>query len=643
MFDLFRSRDKAVRYLLSALLMLVALSMVTYLIPGSGYGSGGSADNVLAKIGDDKISVREVQMRLQTAVRNKQFPPDMMQYYAPQMVDQLITERAVQYQAERMGFRASDTDTVEAIRREVPQLFPNGGFVGKDVYAGVLSQQNLSIPEFEHMIKNQILLNRMRSMALESLVVSNLDVEQEFQKRNEKAVAEYVKLPTQKIQSEAQVSSDEIRQHFEKNRASYQTPEKRGLLLVVVDPRVLEQSVVVGEDRARKIYEQNKDNYRTGERAHVRHILLNTADKPKEEVDKIQKKAEALLKQIQGGADFADLAAKNSDDPDSKVKGGDLGFIERGRTVAEFEASAFSLKPKEISNLVKTQYGFHILQTLEKQEARLRPFEEVKAQLTGELRKQAVADKVQTTLDQALSEVKKNPQEAEQIAKRLNLITTPVEKASSGDPIPHLGVNRDFQEFLTSAKKGEVSQPVQAPGNKTVMGIVREIFPAHPAAFEEVQGQIRMTLMTGKATKLLEQRAKDLLEKAKALGGDLKKAAQSMGMEAATSAAVTRNGAIEGLGSASSVPDLFAKPAGALWGPLQVGDARVVGKVVSRIPADLGELAAQRDSIRQEIKQQRARERNALFEDGIRQQLEKEGKLKINQDVLKRLLAGYRS
>jgi len=156
MFDLFRSRDKAVRIFLTALLSLVALSMVTYLIPGYG-GSGGTSagDNVVAEIGKQKVTVRDVQMAVRAATRNRDLPPAMMAHYVPQMIDQMINEKAMIYQAVRMGLEVTEADTAKAIREQMPHLFPNGAFVGKEAYAAALAQQDMSIGEFEAYMQEQ--------------------------------------------------------------------------------------------------------------------------------------------------------------------------------------------------------------------------------------------------------------------------------------------------------------------------------------------------------------------------------------------------------------------------------------------------------------------------------------------------------
>ena len=162
MFNLFRSRDKAVRLLLGGLLVLVSLSMLTYLIPSYNNGTGGSSDIVVAEIGKDRITMPEVQKSIQAALRGQQLPPEFVPHYIPQIIQSMVIERAMVYQAQQMGFEISDADLISGIRALAPSLFPEGKFVGKDVYAGFLAQQNLSIPEFEVNMQRQLLLTRLQ-------------------------------------------------------------------------------------------------------------------------------------------------------------------------------------------------------------------------------------------------------------------------------------------------------------------------------------------------------------------------------------------------------------------------------------------------------------------------------------------------
>ena len=176
------------------------------------------------------------------------------------------------------------------------------------------------------------------------------------------------------------MTPQEVQDFFNKNRTQFQDPGAPQLPSSLSPTKRKSARPCTSADAdLLRAYQTNLDQFRTPERVKARHILIKTMDKPKEEQDKLAAKAGDLLKQLRGGADFADLAKKNSDDPGSAQKGGDLDWVTRGQTVKEFEDAAFSLKPKEFSNVIKTQYGYHIIQVLEKEPAKVKPFEEVKA------------------------------------------------------------------------------------------------------------------------------------------------------------------------------------------------------------------------------------------------------------------------
>jgi len=640
MFDLFRSRDKAVRILLSGLLLIVALSMVTYLIPSYGSGDRGQ-DSVIAQVGKEDITLREAQLSIQAAMRGRQVPPEMLAYYVPQLIEQMINDRSMAYEAKQLGLKVSDEDTSNAIRLTLPQLFPDGKFVGRETYAALLERENLTIPEFESDVARQVLVTRLKQILVEGIVVSPEEIEREYRRRKEKVKIAYVKISPDKVKSAVEISPAEMKDYFDKNRPLYTVPEKRNLAILVLDRAKIEQSISPTEAELKRAYANEKDKFRTQERVKARHILLKTTDKSPAEDAKLKAKAEELLKQIKGGADFADLARKNSEDPGSAKKGGDLDWIVRGQTVKPFEETAFSLKPGELSGVIKTDYGYHIIQVLDHQQAHQQTFEEAKAQLTDEYRKQRASDLAQNLADKAQAALKKDP--PDKVAKDLDLPPPiVVNNVAAGDPLPGIGVNRDFELSIAGLRKGEVSQPVALPPNRVAMAVVTDVIPSRPSTFEEAQAKVRQALESQKADQLVTKRTDELLAKANSMNGDLEKAAKAMGLEVKTSEPFDRQGAVEGLGQASYVGQAFTKPDGSVFGPVLMPDGRVIVKVLAHVAPDMAELAAQKSGLRDEIKGRKAQERDQLFEDGLRQRLEKEGKVKIHQDAVSRLVAGYR-
>lgn len=642
MFDLFRSREKSVRILLGALLVVVALSMLTYLIPN--YDMGGRADDiVVAKIGQEVITTVDVQRSIQNVMKGKQLPPELLGTYIPQIIESMVTDRALAFEAQRLGYKVTDADVAHAIQTQVPALFQDGKFVGKETYAAMLAQQNMSIAEFEKELKRSLLISRVRGLASEGTIVLPAEIETEFHRRNDKTKVEYVKVTGEKFRNEVAVSDAEIKSLFDATAAKYQVPEKKSLAILIADQSKLTTAATPTDADLARAYELNKESYRTPDRVKVRHILLKTTDKPATEEPKIKAKAEDLLKQVKAGGNFPELAKKNSEDTGSAVTGGELpGWVTKGQTVPEFEKAAFTLNVGQTSDLVKTQYGYHILQVLQKEQAHVQTLAEVKTDLAAQITKQRASEMMDQVTSRAQSELQKDPAHPEKVAAALNMLLIPVNNVAPGDPMPEIGVSKPFEESITGLKKGEVSQPVALAGNKIALAVVTGVTPARPSTLDEVRAQVRETVVTQKLNEIVTKKAAELAEKARAAGGDLKQAAKAMGLEVKMSDDFTRNGAVEGVGSAMYLQEAFVKPANAIVGPLSVTEGRVVLRVVSHTSADLSELAAQRNAIRDEIKSRKGRDRSQLFEAGLRQTLIKQGKIKLYQDVINRVAQGYR-
>jgi peptidyl-prolyl cis-trans isomerase D len=643
MFDLFRSRDKAVRILLGGLLVVVGFSMLTYLIPSYNDGSTNAGnDGVVAKIGGTTITMQEVRRLVQNTMRGRQIPAEIMPSYVPTIIDNMVNDRALAYQAQQLGFEVTDDQLRQAIQQMVPSLFPNGQFAGKETYAAMLSQNNISIAEFEADLRRTLLVKRMRDVAIEGTVVTPLEIEQEYRKKNEKIKIEYVKLTSDKYKKEVEPSVEEMQAYFKANAATYNVPERKNLAILIADQAKIEQSVNFADADLLRIYNQNQNNYRLPETVKVRHILFKTQGKSPEEEAKVKALAEDVHKQAKAGGDFAALVKKYSEDTASVPNGGVYTDVPRGQMEKPFEEAAFSLKVNEISGLVKTNYGYHIVQTLAHDQARLKPFEEVKGEIASQAKKGRVNEMIQQISDRAQAALQKNPGNPEKVAADFNLQLLRVDNYEPGKPLPEIGVSPEFDNSVGGLKQGEASQPVSVAGTKFALAVVTAVVPARPMTFDEAKERVRDTMTGNRVITAVQNHAKELIEKAKAMG-DLAKAAKSMGLEVKTSDEITRTGAVEGLGSATYIAEGFSRPVGDLIGPIPTPDSTVVAKIVAKAEPDMSKLPEQRATIRDEIKSQKARDRNALFEAGLKDALEKSGKLKMYPDVINRLIAMYRT
>lgn len=635
MFDLFRSRDKIVRILLGGLLVVVALSMLIYLIPGYGGGGGGnSADPVVAEVGKDTITQREVQLQVQGLIKNRQLPTQLLSLYVPQIVDQMVNEHAMAYEAQRMGFSVSDAELADTIRS-----IGGGRFTDPATYKQFVEDQGYSVPDFERSLRDSMLTARLGAVAAKSVIVTPAEVQAEFSHRNDKIKLAYIVFADENLKPQIKPTDADLKAYFDKHHNAYQIPQQRDATILVADQAKIADTIDVSDAQLHAAYNAGIDSFRTPERVQVRHILLTTTGKSKDEIAQIRKKAEDLLQQLKAGADFADLAKKNSQDPGSAVNGGDLGWIVRGQTVKNFEAAAFSLKPKQLSGIITTEYGFHIIQVLDHQDAHVRSFDEVKAELTANLKKQVVNTRMQAIADQAQAELTKAPGNAQQIAQKLGLTVLTAQKLGPSDPVPGL-VSPQLSSAIAALQKNGVSAPVAVGNEKLAVAVCTDVIAARAAGFSDVVNQVRIQYTTAQVLKLENDYGAQAAAELKS-GKDIQAIAKSLHVEVKTPDAFAAIGAVEGFGPAGALGDVFSKPDGAVVGPVMVANKTLVGKIVEKVPADAAQLAAQRPGIIDQLKTRKAQEASALFEDSIRQKLSHEGKIKIYKEVVSHIAGSY--
>jgi len=376
----------------------------------------------------------------------------------------------------------------------------------------------------------------------------------------------------------------------------------------------------------------------------VRRILFDTVGKTPDEVAKIKAKAQDVLKQARAaGADFAELAKKNSQDQATVDKGGDLGWMQREQLSAlgPFADVAFKLKPGEISDLVTTQFGFDIIKVEEKEPSGLQPFEKVKDQIAPKLSGQLVVDKVQTLAAQARADLMKTPLNGEQIAGKLGLQFVKADGVLPDGVIAGVGQSKELSTGIASLAKGQVSEEIQVNPTRLAIAVVTQVNPPKVRPFAEVEAQVRESLIGQKASEAVQQKAKQAADMLASNGGDIAAVAKSFGLEVKTSEPFNRNGSVAATMAASFFGDIFSKPVGATVGPINAGGQTVVAKLVEKTAPDMKELEAQRDNIVRNLKDKKLEERRMLFQDSIVYQFSKEGKIKYHKDVVDRMMSQY--
>jgi len=640
------------KIILGALLVIICASMAITLIPGgigSSLGIGAPPAGVLATVGDEKVTVLEVQREARQMIQ-RQFPRGgaqasmLMPYFTGQAAQQLINEKALVAEARHMGLRTSD----EELRDELQHgqlgatFFPDGKFVGQEEYENFLQRNGMTVPQFEALEKEYILIRKLQALVAGTAFVSDSEVHNEFQRSSTKVKFEYAVITQADVLKGLHPTEEELKTYYDRNKASYNNsiPEKRQIKYVVVDSARVGAATTVTDQELQAYYDQHRDEYRVPDQVKVRHILIKTplpAPGAKEDEKAIadgRAKAEAILKELKAGGDFAKLAEKNSDDPGSAKNGGELGWIGRGRTVPEFEKAAFSLPKGQTSDLVKSSYGFHIINVEDKQDAHVKSLAEVKGEIGEKVKQQKVTRATEAAANALLSAARTDGFDKAAAAKGQSVVTT--EFITRSDTLPGLGPSPQFMEAVFNEHDKAPPDVVQLPQGYVVFQLLGIRPPATPT-FDEIRSRVESEFKNQRASFLLQQKTQELSERAKA-GHDLKKAAKDLGAALKTSDLVAPDGQVPDIGSMSGAASaIFALKPGEISGPINAGGNSAVAQLLEKQEPTDQEFASKKDQIRQSLVEAKQNEMFQLFVSNLRKDMEKSNRIKVNQEEMKNL------
>ncbi|MGO8734055.1 MAG: peptidyl-prolyl cis-trans isomerase [Terriglobia bacterium] len=636
-----RNREAVKKYLLIFFLSIVSIGMVITLAPIPTGDTSRAESNVLASINGSNITTTELQRTVQARFRNSQQMDQsrIIPIVAGSMLDEMVLQRALISETKKMGIEVSDQELQQTLQT-IPWLTQNGSFIGMDHYQDVIYQQTgMSVPEFEAELRQRLLQDKIRSVVTDGVEVTPQEVTQEFQHRNAKAKIDYVLFDPSQFIKGVKVSPEALEAYFKKNPDRYKLPEQRKIRYVIIDPDSVRGQVKVTDEEARQYYTQHLSDYRISDRVKVAHILFKTTGKTPAEAAAIEKKASDILKQIKGGADFAELAKKNSEDT-SASKGGELGWLVRGQTVKEFEDTAFSMKPGQVSDLVKTVYGIHILKLEDKQTAHLQSFDEVKDSILADLLKQRVTDAQEKLADDLLRTLRLKPDAFEDTVRKAGLEPKGSPLFRYGQAVADLGSGDTFENLAFQLHKGEVGTPISVPKGQSIIQLT-DIVPEHVPTLEEVRARVEEDYRAEQANVLAADKAKQFAAQVKT--GDFAKIAKADGLTAKQSKDFTQQDSVEGLGSASQLSAAFTLKEGQTSDVISLKGNSVVFRVVSHTPANDADFAPQRDRISEELLDRKRSLAFELFRQNLKLRLIQSGELKMNAGALKQFIALYQN
>jgi peptidyl-prolyl cis-trans isomerase D len=639
--------DRITKAIYVVIIAAASVGMVVYLIPGLMTTSATSNDTYaeiyphwysrLFHSGETVTMQRVSQVvRQQIQQRGPQYAdnPIIVNFFTQQVGQQLIQEKIMLSEAGRLGITATDDDVRKVLHTggygEV--FFPNGKFIGEDAYANIIAQRaQMTVADFEEQIKHGIVIQRLQQLITANVSVSEKEVRDTYRKDNTKIKFDYAVLSSDDLRKTINPSDAELQAFFQKNAARYANavPEQRKITYFAFTPNQLPGGIPQpAQPEIQQYYNQHQSEYQVPEQSRARHILIKLAPNADAKADAAAKaKAEDIANQLRKGGNWADLAKKNSDDPGSKDSGGELGFAQRGRMVPEFDKAIFENKPGDVA-VVKSQFGYHVVQVEERQPAHSQALSDVQDSIKATLSRQQVSQAEENYAKQLTSEAAKNGLQATANAHHLDLTTTqPVDQQGTISSLPD-GSQVVAKAFQTT----QGAAPQYAPtGEGYAIFQVTGIEKAHAPSFADWKSHVLEDFRDQQLPALLTQKTKELADKAHSMN-DLAKAAKEEGATVKSSDLVDQTAQVPQFGSVEQVaPQLFDMQTGNISGPINTGRTGVVAKLTDKQEPTQQDIDKNLDRTKDQVLAQRRNEAFQLFVANLTEDYRKHKRIFINQ------------
>jgi peptidyl-prolyl cis-trans isomerase D len=638
--------NRVTKALLWVIIGAAGISMVVYLIPGL-MGTAASAPDTYAIVyphwysrylasGDTVTETRVQQLaRNELRQRGPQYENNAMlvQFFEQQVGQQLVQQQVMLDEAHKLGINATDEDVRHYLHTgptgEV--IFPGGKYIGDDAYAQLVNDRlNMSVKDFEDGIKDDITARRLQALITSGVTVGDKEVRDTYLKQNIKIKIDYAVISSDDVRKTINPSDADLEAFFKKNAARYAqaVPEERKITYFAFGAsQVPGGPPAPTQQQIQQYYNDHLSDYQVPEEATSRHILISVPEGADAKTDAAAKaKAEMVLKQLQAGGSWADLAKKYSDDPGSKNSGGELGPAQRGKMVPAFDNAIFTQKIGDIQ-IVKSNFGYHIVQVESRTTAHTKPLSEVQGDIVAALVRQDSAVAQQNYAATLTSEAIKNGLEKTAAAHHLDLVTT--EPVGRDGVIPALPDGAQLLAKAFTAKQGD--PPQSAPtGEGYAIFQVTGIAPAHAPSFADWKSHVLDDYRNEQLPVLLSQKTKDLADKAKAMN-DLAKAAKEVGATVKTSDLIGQTGQVPDFGEVGQVaPQLFSMNVGAISGPIETGRTGVVAKIDDKQQPSADEIAKNLDQTRDQMLDERRNEAFSVFMSGVWDYYKKHNRVRMN-------------
>jgi peptidyl-prolyl cis-trans isomerase D len=628
------------KYWLKWSLFIVVIAFILLYIPSFMQTPGmplGTQDVVASVEGRD-ITVGRFRRAYQQQIQQyrNQFGGNMDERLLRQLgidqriVQQMIEEEAALVEAQKLGIRATNEEVRERIQ-SLPYFQENGQFIGETRYRQMLQAANppLRTDEFEDQVRRSVVVEKLQAALTDWIAVTDAEVESEFKRRNEKVKLSVVNFPADKYREAVTATDAEIAAAFEADKDKYRIPEKRKVKYATIDTQAIRERISVSAEDIQRHYEDNQQQYSTPEQVRASHILFKTEGKDDAAV---KKQAEEVLAKVKApGADFATLANQYTEEEVGKTRGGDLDFFERGRMAKEFEDAAFALQPGEISGVVKSPFGYHIIKVTDRKPASKRSLEEVRAQIEDQIKWERAQNEAQGIVD-SVTPLLETPADLDGIAKSRGLTVGESGFFAREEPITGIGMAPAVAERAFEMKEGEVSDAIRTPQGFAFITLTGTQAARVPP-LDEVKARVREDVVKKKAIEAARQNAAAVAPKLKS--GDFAAAAKAAGLSAESTDLLARGAAIPQAGVSPAVDAAaFSLPVGGVSDPITTDTGAVVIKVLEKKEVTPAELSAGKQQLRDELRNAAKNRFYSAYMTKARERM----KININREALAQVI-----
>ncbi len=622
MLDLFRRRKGGLKWVLWLVILVLGAGMLLFFVQtpgGMGVGLGNQNVAIVAGNSITATQYRRVYNQIYDSIR-QMYPLDQggaeilkLLGIADQALDQLVSEYAIGYGAQSMGIEATREEVAEYITT-LPSFQEDGRFIGTERYMQILQANNLSASEFEDGVRREIVRTKLLRVVTDGIRATPEEVRQEFLDRNQGIKIRYVAIDPKEVAPET-VDQEDLKTYFEQQKENYRTPEQRKVKYIIFALQPEEVELTEEQIQERMVAFPEKQEVRAS------HILLTLDD------ENAQQKGEDILEQLRAGADFAELAREHTKDEATVANGGDVGFFGRGAMVPQFEAAAFSLEPGELSDLVATQYGFHIIKVTDVRRVDSRGLAEAELrQEEGEILARSLAEKVAIEAQESTG--------LETSAERYSLEIQETPFFTLGDVIPDLGVRNDFNQQVFALSPGQATESYDRGGTYLVAQLL-EVQEAELSEFEAVQDQVSNDFKASRGEEAARERAFAFTQ-ALQEEPDFEAVADRENLNITTTDFFQRNTAVDDeLGSAAEILNrAFRMTENESSPALSVSGKYVVFQVAEKSTVDEEKFEQDKEELLQQITDEKRIRFFAAWVQNVISRLYEENKIQINRPLV---------